>query len=62
MRTSVSKLIMGSPEELPLDVCLSEDAVISVHHSGAQHAQQHNEGDELGNHSIDIPGKISQIF
>ena len=56
------RLLEDSPEELPLDVRLSEDPVVGVDHPGAQDAQQHDEGDELVDCPEDVAGDVGDAL
>ena len=50
------------PEELPLDIGLSEDPVIGVDHPGAENAEEHDEGDELVNGPEDVAGDVGDAL
>ena len=50
------------PEEFPLHIGLPEDPVVGVDHAGPEHAEQHDEGDELVDGPEHVPRDVGDAL
>ena len=50
------------PEEFPLHIGLPEDPVVGVDHAGPEHAEEHDEGDELVDGPEHVPRDVGDAL
>ena len=50
------------PEKFPLHIGLPEDPVVGVDHAGPEHAEEHDEGDELVDGPEHVPRDVGDAL